>query len=259
MTDLPAIESRALSGLPHVAHAFFTRQGGVSKGLYAALNTGAGSGDVRADVIENRARCARHLALAPDRLVSVHQIHSATVHVVTEPWAIGQGPQGDAMVTAERSLALGVLAADCTPVLFADRTNTVVGAAHAGWKGALGGVLEATLDAMEKLGAARASIVAAIGPTISKNAYEVGPEFEARFRAQDAGSAAFFAPAARADHFMFDLPGYVEARLTRAGCGAIDPLALCTYGDEPRFFSYRRTTHRGESDYGRNLSAIALR
>lgn len=259
MTDLPVIESGALSGLSHIAHAFFTRQGGVSKDLYATLNTGAGSGDERANVIENRARCAGHLRLDRDRLVSVHQIHSATVHVVTEPWAIGQGPQGDAMVTNEPGLALGVLAADCTPVLFADRANAVIGAAHAGWKGALGGVLEATLDAMERLGAARTGIIGAIGPTISKDAYEVGPEFEKRFLAQDAASASFFTPSARAGHFMFDLPGYVELRLKRAGVRTVDRLALCTYGDEARFFSYRRTTHRGESDYGRNLSAITLR
>jgi len=258
MARVPVIESVPLSALGHLKHGFFTRQGGVSQGVFATLNTGAGSSDARANVIENRTRCAGHLGLEPDRLVSVFQIHSPTVHIVTHPWAIGEGPQGDGMATREAGLALGILAADCTPVLFADREARVIGAAHAGWKGALGGVLESTLDAMESLGAARSRILAAIGPCISQAAYEVGPEFEARFRAEDSTAPEFFAPGARDAHYMFDLPGYVAARLRRAAVGAIDALGLCTYGDEARFFSYRRTTHRGESDYGRNLSVISL-
>lgn len=258
MSSLPVIESRALKEQTRLRHAFFTRQGGVSSGVFATLNTGAGSSDDRANVIENRARCAAHLGLAPNHLLSVHQIHSPTVHVVSAPWGLGEGPRGDGMVTRTAGLGLGVLAADCTPVLFADPAAGIIGAAHAGWKGALGGVLEATVNAMVGLGAARAHIIAAIGPTISQNAYEVGPEFEARFRTEDDSASAFFKPASREAHFMFDLPGYVAHRLTRAGIGTIDALGLCTYGDEARFFSFRRTTHRGESDYGRNLSAIAL-
>lgn len=258
MPSLPVIESDALKGQAQLRHAFFTRQGGVSSGLFATLNTGAGSSDARTNVIENRARCAAHLGLAPGHLLSVHQIHSPTVHVVSAPWGLGEGPQGDGMVTRTPGLGLGVLAADCTPVLFADPDAAIIGAAHAGWKGALGGVLEATVEAMERLGAKRAHIIAAIGPAISQDAYEVGPEFEARFRCEDESSSAFFKPSRRASHFMFDLPGYAALRLKRAKIGAVDALGLCTYGEEARFFSFRRTTHRGETDYGRNLSAIAL-
>jgi len=257
MTDLPVIESGALSGLSHIAHAFFTRQGGVSKDLYATLNTGAGSGDERANVIENRARCAGHLRLDRDRLVSVHQIHSATVHVVTEPWAIGQGPQGDAMVTNEPGLALGVLAADCTPVLFADRANAVIGAAHAGWKGALGGVTDAVIAEMERLGASRDRIAAAIGPVIARVSYEVDDGFARRFEEADPENERFFTPG-REGHQQFDLEAYVAARLARAGLARVEVLGLDTYADPERFFSFRRATHRNEPGYGRQISLIGL-
>jgi len=252
------ILSPALAPLEGIRHGFFTREGGVSTGLYAGLNTGLGSGDERAAVIENRARVAAALGVAPERLATPHQVHSPTAVVVEEVWAPGTGPEVDAVVTDRPGVALGVASADCCPVLFADPFAGVIGAAHAGWRGALRGVLEATIAAMEGQGAERGRIVAAIGPTISAEAYEVGPEFVARFLEEDPASAPFFARAERAGHSMFDLPGYVAARLRSAGVGALDDVELCTYADEARFFSYRRSVHRGEADYGRLLSAIAL-
>jgi polyphenol oxidase len=251
------IEADALR-LPGVRHAFFTRRGGVSTGIYAALNTGIGSRDERAAVLENRARAAAHLGVPADRLATPYQIHSADVALVEDAWGPGLGPKADAVATAQPGMAVGVGTADCGPILFAEPQARVVAAAHAGWKGAAGGVLEATLEAMERLGARRERIVAVLGPTISVEAYEVGPEFVERFRAEDSRNERFFRPSARADHAMFDLPAYIAARLTTAGVGTAKALNLCTYADEARFFSYRRATHRGEPDYGRLLSAIAL-
>lgn len=253
------IRSDLLIALDGVAHGFFTRDGGVSDGIYRSLNVGLGSRDAREAVLENRARVARALGVAPDRLAMPYQVHSPDVVVVDEPWPHGEGPHADAVVTARPGVAVAVATADCGPILFADRRGRAVGAAHAGWKGAIGGVIEATVAAMEGLGAARGDIVAVLGPTISAAAYEVGPEFVTRFTDTDAGHARFFRPSERPGHAMFDLPGFIVMRLGAAGVGAAASLDLCTYGDEARFYSYRRTTHRREPDYGRLVSAIALR
>lgn len=252
------LQHPALSALKGVRHAFFTRRGGVSGGVYASLNGGLGSADLRVHVLENRRRMAAALEVAPDRLLTVHQVHSADVVTVDGPWGAEGPPRADGLVTRMRGLALAAAAADCGPVLFADAQAGVIGAAHAGWKGALGGVLEATIATMEREGAARGRIVAVLGPTISRAAYEVGPEFVARFSAADAGYDRFFAPSTTADHAMFDLPGFILARLEQAGVAVAADLGRCTYGDEASFFSYRRTTHRAEPDYGRHLHAIAL-
>jgi polyphenol oxidase len=248
----------ALLSIPGVRHAFFTRDGGVSDGFYASLNAGLGSRDAPERVAENRARMAAALGVAPDRLVTAYQVHSPNVVVATEPWSRAEAPRADAVVTRVPALAVGVTTADCGPLLLADREAGVVGAAHAGWRGALTGVAEAAVEAMEKLGASRRRIVVTLGPMIRQPNYEVGPDFVARFAAEDPGSEGFFTPAAREGHAMFDLPGYITARLQRAGVGRIEDLGHCTYGDPARFFSYRRSTHRAEADYGRHISAIAL-
>jgi purine-nucleoside/S-methyl-5'-thioadenosine phosphorylase / adenosine deaminase len=255
MTALPVLHSPALSRLAHIRHGFFTRQGGVSRGIYATLNAGFGSGDAREAVGENRARCARGLRAA--HLVTLYQIHSAIAVDVERPFTAETVPEADGMAGTTPGLALGALAADCAPVLFADGEKPVIGAAHSGWKGALTGILEATISAMEAKGAARARIVAAVGPCISQKAYEVGPEFESRFLVEDEASAAFFSPG-RGERRHFDLPGFAAHRLRRAGLAEVEVIGRCTYEDEEHFFSYRRATHRGEPDYGRNLSAIAL-
>ncbi len=254
-----------LSAQPGIGHGFFGRTGGVSTGIFASLNCGPGSGDPRPNVLENRRRVAD--ALGAPSLVTLGQIHSPTVLTVTKPWRIGEMPQddprhiplGDAMVTDRPGIALGILTADCAPVLFADAEAGVIGAAHAGWKGALGGVLEATLDAMAALGARRERIAAAIGPCISQPNYEVGPEFEARFVAAEARHARFFGPSDRAGHFRFDLEGFVADRLGQAGVDNIDARGACTYARAGDFFSFRRATHAKEPDYGREISAIVLR
>lgn len=240
-----------------ISHGFFGRAGGVSTGLYDSLNCGLGSRDERAHVVENRRRVAARVGVEAASLLTLYQIHSPVVLTVSESWGPGQGPQADGMVSATPGLALGVLAADCTPILFADAEARVIGACHAGWKGALAGVAEATVAAMEMLGADRGRIAAAIGPTIRQESYEVGAEFRERFVEADAANDNWFVPGKAADKFQFDLPGFLTARLGAAGIGQIDDLALCTYADDG-FFSYRRTTHRGEPDYGRNISAIAL-
>jgi YfiH family protein len=244
--------------LDGIRHGFFTREGGHSSGLYASLNCGLGSGDDKTLVRRNRALVADRLGVAADRLLTVWQCHSADAMTVSAPWETDKPPEADAMVTATPGLAIGVLTADCTPVLFADPQARVVGAAHAGWKGALSGILEATLAAMEQLGAARDRVAAVIGPTISQANYETGPEFIDQFLKRDMASRRFFTPSERANHNQFDLPGYVAHRLTAAGCGAVNDLKLCTYAEEAQFFSFRRTTHRREADYGRQISAIAL-
>lgn len=248
----------ALETLTHVRHGFFTREGGVSKGIYEGLNCGLGSDDDKGAVIENRARVASHLGVAKENLLTVHQIHSADVIHVTTPWRYEDAPKGDAMVTTRSDVALGVLAADCTPVLFADNSARIIGAAHSGWKGAFTGVLEATIEAMVGLGATRSNIIAAVGPCISREAYEVGPEFRQRFIDISPANDIWFTPSARDGHFMFDLTGYVAHRLNEANIGTVTRLDRCTYADEAKFFSYRRTTHRGDPDYGRQMSAIAL-
>jgi YfiH family protein len=250
-----AIRAPVLDG---TTHAFFTRQGGVSQGVYASLNGGVGSRDDHAAVTENRARMARALGVAPGRFLVPYQVHSAEALAVSAPWSESERPRCDGLVTATPGLALGVTGADCGILLFADRSAGIIGAAHSGWKGALTGMVEALVAAMEALGARRANISAALGPTIAQQSYEVGPEFFARFEAEDASFAKFFAPSGKPGHFLFDLPGFIEMRAGRAGIGAFENLRLDTYADEARFYSYRRTTHRGEPDYGRLVAAIAL-
>ncbi|MBI1251697.1 MAG: peptidoglycan editing factor PgeF [Alphaproteobacteria bacterium] len=252
----PRFKSAALAAMSGVRHGFFGREGGVSKGLYASLNAGAGSNDDPAAVAENRARIAAALQAAPEALISVHQVHSATAVRVDAPWS-SERPKADAMVTATPGLALAILTADCAPVLLADAQAQIIGAAHAGWKGALSGVLEATIDAMQAAGAETQRITAAIGPCIRQPSYEVGSEFEELFMAADPGAAPFFR-AGRWDRRQFDLPGYCVQRLTRAGVTRIDSLALDTYSDPVAFFSHRRSVHEKAGDYGRNCAAIML-
>ena len=250
-------ESPLLSAVPGLRHAFFSRDGGVSEGIYAGLNGGLGSNDDPADVAENRRRMAEHMGVPPSHFLGVHQIHSPDAVVATGPWEGTSRPRADAIVTRTEGLAIGVTAADCGPILFVDPGARVIGAAHAGWKGALTGIVESTVEAMEKLGAGRANIVTAIGPLIRQHSYEVGNEFVERFLEADAENALFFLPAARAGHAMFDLGGFIRRRLENAGVLVVDDIGVDTYSDE-RFFSYRRSVHRQEPDYGRHVHAIVL-
>lgn len=237
-------------------HGFFGRPGGVSVGIYAGLNCGPGSGDDRDAVIENRRRAME--ALGGPRLVTLYQVHSATAVTVAAPWEIGEAPHADAMATNVPGLALGILTADCAPVLLADSEARVIGAAHAGWKGAISGVTDSVIARMEELGARRDRIAAAIGPAIAQASYEVDGAFRDRFIADAAGNTNFFIASDRDGHFRFDLTGYVAARLAAAGIHNVEPLAQDTYPDASRFYSFRRATHLGEKDYGRDLSVIAL-
>ncbi len=241
-----------------MTHAFFTREGGTSTGLYASLNGGLGSQDDPRHVEENRARMAAALHVEPSHLLSLYQIHSPEVITVTKPWSIADRPKADGMVTRHTGIALGIGTADCGPILFLDDKARVIGACHAGWKGALGGVIDATISAMEKLGADRSHIRAVLGPTISRQAYEVGSDFVSAFEAKDKDGLSFFSEGKTADKRQFDLPAYIGHRVKRAGVMQFEDLALCTYADEERFFSFRRTTHRKEPDYGRLIAAIAL-
>ncbi len=241
-------------GLP-VRHGFFTRKGGASSGVFAGLNCGLGSTDQTDIVTINRARVADALGVPASHLLTVHQCHSAQVVVVNAPFA--DRPEADAMVTATPGLALGILTADCQPVLFADPAAQVIGAAHAGWRGVAMGVLEATIDAMETLGAQRKRIISVIGPTISQQNYEVGPEFHAAFVNGNADNARFFATGA-GDRMLFDLPGFGLERLRAAGVGHAEWTGHCTYSDDQRFYSFRRSTHAHAADYGRLMSAIRL-
>jgi polyphenol oxidase len=252
------LQAASLATLARIRHAFFTRSGGVSQGVYASLNGGVGSSDAPDNVAENRARMAAALGVNADRLLTPYQIHSPDVVVATEPWPRENRPRADAIVTRVPRLAIGVSTADCGPLLFADGEAGVVGAAHAGWRGALTGVIEATIAAMEQLGADRTRITAALGPTIRQPNYEVGPEFVARFLAADSGNSRFFTTSTRAGHAMFDLAGYIAERVGRAGIVQFEDLGLCTYAEPERFFSYRRTTLSGEPDYGRHINAIAV-
>jgi YfiH family protein len=247
-----------LNDLSRVRHAFFTRSGGVSEGFYESLNCGYGSDDDADRVAENRARAMAGIGLEPGRLATAYQVHSNRVAVVEALWPLGQAPQADALVTRERDLALGVLTADCAPVLLADAGAGVVGAAHAGWRGALDGVLEATVEAMEALGAKRGRIAAGVGPTIAQRSYEVGPEFPAPMLEQSADNSDFFCTARREGYFLFDLKGYVARRLSSMGLKGVQCLPCDTCGEPDRFFSYRRSRRLGEPDYGRGLSAIYL-
>lgn len=252
MTDLPVITSKLLD-LPGIRHAFFTRQGGVSEGIYESLNVGAGSKDDPIAVAENRRRAAAHMG---GELVTAYQVHSATAFAVQGPWGSGP-PEGDAVVTDTAGVVCGALAADCAPILLADPVARVVGAAHAGWKGALTGIAEAAIERMEAFGAQRGRIVAVVGPCIGWGSYEVGPEFYDRFVADSAQAARFFVDG-DGDRKMFDLPGYVLDRLTRAGVGACEWVGRDTCAEADLFFSNRRAYRRGEADYGRLLSAIML-
>jgi YfiH family protein len=256
--DMGMLQAASLSALDGIRHAFFTRDGGVSGGVYASLNGGPGSGDAPDHVAENRARMATALGVAPDRLLTAYQIHSPDVVTIDRPWPPDERPRADAIVTATPGIAIGVTTADCGPVLLADAPARVIAAAHAGWRGAATGVLETTIAAMERCGAERARIVAALGPMIRQPSYEVGPEFVTRFKADDGANERFFKPSPRPNHALFDLPGYIAARLAAAGIRRVQDLGLCTYEDPTRFFSYRRSTHRKEADYGRHINAIAL-
>ncbi|MBC7281364.1 peptidoglycan editing factor PgeF [Hoeflea sp.] len=247
----------AVSAGSGISHGFFSRSGGVSEGLYRGLNVGLGSNDNRDHVMENRARVSRWFGLESDRLVTVHQVHSPRVHIATADNR-GERPEADAIVTSTPGLALGVLSADCGPVLFCDPEARVIGAAHAGWRGAFDGVLESTVAAMQGLGARPDRISAVLGPSISQTSYEVGPEFVDRFVTADPAHEAYFLASPKPGHAMFDLRRFTLDRLRSAGLKA-DMLADCTYADEEAWFSYRRATHRNEPDYGRQISAIAIK
>ncbi len=250
--------AETLAHLTGIRHAFFTREGGVSEGLYASLNAGPGSQDDPAHVAENRARAARAIGAAPERLCTLYQVHGAEVVTVDAPWAAEARPQADAMVTNRPGLMLGILTADCVPVLLCDPKARVIGAAHAGWKGAFAGVTAATVTAMERLGAHRDRLIAAIGPAIGWRSYEVDEAFLRRFLDADDANAQFFREAAATRKYLFNVKGYVAQRLADAGVHHTQILGDDTYALEAQYFSFRRTTHRQEADYGRQLSAIVL-
>ena len=251
------IEASSLAALPGIRHGFFTREGGVSGGIYTSLNGGVGSDDDPDHVRENRARMAAAIGVAPERFLTAYQIHSPDVVTVDAPWPAAERPRADAIVTRTPGLGLGISTADCGPLLFADPGARVIGAAHAGWRGAFTGVIEAPLAAMERLGASRKAVRVVLGPLIRQQSYEVSTEFVERFTAADPANARFFA-AGKPGHAMFDLPGYIASRVERARVGGFEDLGLDTHADPARFFSYRRTTQRGEPDYGRHINAIAL-
>ncbi|NKB45228.1 MAG: peptidoglycan editing factor PgeF [Alphaproteobacteria bacterium] len=252
------MEAATLAAISSIRHGFFTRIGGVSTDLYDSLNCGPGSDDERGAVIANRARCAKALGVDAGSLVTLHQEHTADVVTVTAPWTMDDAPVADGLVTNQPGIALAVLAADCTPVLFADPTARVIGAAHAGWKGALTGVVENTIAAMTKLGAIRDTIQVAVGPCIGAASYEVGPEFSARFLDRDPRNAKYFKPSSNKGHSYFDVGGFTADRAAAAGVASVDRIDADTYIEEQNFYSYRRSCHRDEPDYGRQLSGIAL-
>ena len=256
-TKLERIVAECLTG-EGIRHGFFTRQGGVSVGIYAGLNCGFGSSDDQALVAENRRRVAASLVPSATSVLTAHQVHSAVAVVVDREIARAELPKVDGLVTRTRGLVIGALAADCAPVLFADREAGVIGAAHAGWRGAVGGIVEATVAAMESIGARRERIAACVGPCISQRNYEVGADFMANLVAKDAANAAFFLNAGVSGLPHFDLPGFVASQLAKARVGLIEQQTPCTYENESLFFSFRRTTHRKEPDYGRQISAIVM-
>lgn len=255
---LSPLQADTLSMLDGIRHGFFTRQGGISRGIYASLNCGPGSKDDAVAVVENRSRVVAHLGGSEDDVQTIYQIHSGHAFVVDRLQPRDALPKADAVVTRTRGLVVGILTADCAPVLLADADAGVVGAAHAGWRGAIGGVLEAAVVAMEELGASRSRICAALGPTIGPKSYEVGPEFVATFEAADAANARFFTIPKGRTTPHFDLPSYVLSQLGRIGLKSIERQAPCTYENESMFFSFRRSTHRKEPDYGRQISAIVV-
>ncbi|MET0279375.1 MAG: peptidoglycan editing factor PgeF [Pseudorhodoplanes sp.] len=253
------LQAKSLGQIEGIRHGFFTRDGGVSGGIYSSLNGGVGSNDDAQSVAENRARMARALDVAPDQLLGCFQIHSPEVVVADRPWTSADRPRADAIVTSVPGLAIGVSTADCGPLLFADEVARVIGAAHAGWRGAFTGVIEATVAAMEKLGAERDRVKAALGPLIRQPNYEVSQSFVDEFLRNDESHTRFFKPASREGHAMFDLPGFVATRIEQSGIGTFEDLQLCTYADEQQFYSYRRSVHRSEPDYGRHINAIVLK
>jgi polyphenol oxidase len=255
---LKPIEARSLASLPGIRHGFFTRLGGVSEGIYASLNCGPGSSDAAANVAENRARVARHLGGSHADVATIYQVHSGDAVAIDGPVDPAARPKADGLVTRTPGLVIGILTADCAPVLFADPDAGVVGAAHAGWRGAVGGVIEATVAAMEKLGARRNRIIAAIGPAINQVSYEVGPDFEEALLKVCPTNEMFLARNNPHGRAHFDLPGYVGARLEASGVGQVEQQSVCTYANESLFFSFRRSQHRSESDYGRQISAIVV-
>jgi YfiH family protein len=252
------IEVETLKSLPGIKHGFFGREGGVSEGIYASLNCSIGSKDATEAVLENRARAIAALGMPAQSLVTAYQVHSAKAIVVDEIWSRENAPQVDGLVTAKPGITLGILTADCTPVLFADEEAKVIGAAHAGWKGAIGGVLQKTVERMVELGARKHRIKAAVGPCIGQLSYEVGAEFPAPFLAQDPDQARYFIPSIRDQRYMFDLTGYVRDQLRKLGLAAVEVTGRDTCAEEEMFFSYRRTTLRQEPDYGRQISLIGL-
>ncbi len=256
MTELTPVKAPKLAHISGIQHAFFTREGGVSKGIYEGLNAGLGSGDDRNHVVENRNRMAAYLNVPDDKIASPYQVHSPDAIVTTQAWHEDR-PKADGVVTNTPGLALGIVTADCGPVLFADAGAGVIGACHAGWKGAANGVMESTIEQMETLGAQPKNITAVLGPCISQANYEVGPNFPASFLELDTSNASYFIPSTKHDHHMFDLTGYIVDRLAKAGVNS-NAVNRCTYAEEDKFYSYRRTTHRNEPDYGRQLSAIVL-
>jgi polyphenol oxidase len=258
MTTIRAKTSRAIMSAAGLSHGFYTRHGGVSEGIYASLNCGLGSNDNRDSVLENRRRVASQLGAPDAPLLTCYQTHSATAVIVDQPWHPDAQPRADALVTRTEGLILGTLAADCTPILCVDATARVIAAAHAGWKGALGGIVEATFAAMEHLGARRDRITAAIGPCIGRDAYEVGAEFKSTFLNADPDFARYFHQPAHSERPHFDLPTFVADRLRQAGCQTVDLTWDCTYKNPSDYFSFRRSTHRAEPDYGRQISAITL-
>lgn len=251
------ISSETLA-IPGIRHAFFTRKGGVSSGLYETLNGGQGSSDDPEAVAENRRLMASTLDVKPANFLGCYQIHSADIITVTTPWLVADRPRADGMVTRERGIALAIGTADCGPVLFADGRAGIIGACHAGWKGAFSGILEATILGMEALGSHRKDISAVLGPTISQKAYEVGPEFVERFLERDTKFSRFFIPSEKFGFSMFNLPDFIRYRLSRTNIGHYEDLGRCTYENDQLFFSYRRATHRKEADYGRLISAITI-
>jgi YfiH family protein len=253
-----SLAAEALGTLTGVRHAFFTRRGGVSEGVWHSLNVGIRSGDAPERIRANRARCATALGMAPGHLVSARQVHGVTCLAVSEPWSMGRPPEADALVTRTPGILLGVLTADCAPVLLADAEAGVVATAHAGWRGALDGVIEATVEAMVAQGARPSRVTAAVGPCIGHASYEVGPEFHARFTAADPAAAALFRPVDGSDRLLFDLRGHVRGRLERCGVGRVEVLPHDTCAMEELFFSFRRTTRRREGRFGLQLSAIGL-
>ncbi len=253
------ITSSLLKDFKSIRHGFYTRQGGHSTGVFASLNCGYGSGDDKDIVQKNRASAMEHIEFDEHDLVTVYQTHSAKVATVTEAWRYDDAPHVDAMVTNQPGIALGILTADCAPVLLADAVNQVIGAAHAGWRGAKSGILKQTIKAMEKIGAEASNIAGAVGPCIRQDSYEVRDVFRSAFIEDDHKNESYFVPSSREDHYQFDLPGYIEDQLTALSISQVDILPFDTYSDEDLFFSFRRTTHQEKEQYGRALSAIGLK